>query len=106
MSTYVVTCTFCNTPNRIPVDKEGKRGRCGSCTKSCRRCTAIPMRLCGIVLSNKHLPLTAISESKVLTAFQRYHSDTAHLIIYYELSRTSANNHGFDWSCNHAYNSK
>jgi thioredoxin 2 len=31
MSTYVVTCNSCSTANRIPVEKEGKSGRCGSC---------------------------------------------------------------------------
>ncbi len=31
MSTYVVTCSRCGTANRIPADKEGKKGRCGSC---------------------------------------------------------------------------
>lgn len=31
MSSYVVTCPSCGTGNRIPADKEGKRGRCGNC---------------------------------------------------------------------------
>lgn len=31
MSTYVVTCSFCGTANRVPADKEGKSGRCGNC---------------------------------------------------------------------------
>jgi len=30
-STIVVTCPACGTGNRIPADKEGMRGRCGSC---------------------------------------------------------------------------
>ena len=33
MSTYVVTCSSCGTANRIPAEKEGKSGRCGSCHK-------------------------------------------------------------------------
>lgn len=33
MSTYVVTCIFCGTANRIPTEKEGKHGRCGNCHK-------------------------------------------------------------------------
>lgn len=28
---YTITCTSCGTANRVPADKEGKRGRCGSC---------------------------------------------------------------------------
>lgn len=31
MSVYVVTCSVCGTSNRIPADKEGLAGRCGSC---------------------------------------------------------------------------
>lgn len=31
MSAHLVTCSSCNTDNRIPADKEGKMGRCGSC---------------------------------------------------------------------------
>jgi thioredoxin 2 len=31
MSDYIVTCTSCGAANRIPADKEGKRGRCGTC---------------------------------------------------------------------------
>ena len=27
----VVTCPSCGTGNRIPADKEGKQGRCGTC---------------------------------------------------------------------------
>jgi RNase P subunit RPR2 len=30
-SSIVVTCLSCGTGNRIPADKEGKRGRCGTC---------------------------------------------------------------------------
>ena len=33
MSTYVVSCRFCGTGNRIPAEKEGKKGRCGNCHK-------------------------------------------------------------------------
>lgn len=33
MPTYVVTCNFCGTANRIPAEKEGKSGRCGNCHK-------------------------------------------------------------------------
>lgn len=31
MPTYVVTCNFCGTANKVPAEKEGKSGRCGSC---------------------------------------------------------------------------
>lgn len=31
MSSYIVTCSACGTGNRIPAEKEGKSGRCGSC---------------------------------------------------------------------------
>jgi thioredoxin 2 len=31
MSTYIVTCPACGAGNRIPADKEGVNGRCGSC---------------------------------------------------------------------------
>ncbi len=34
MSTYVVTCSFCGTANRVQADKEGKSGRCGNCHKN------------------------------------------------------------------------
>jgi thioredoxin 2 len=27
----IMTCPACRTGNRIPADKEGKRGRCGTC---------------------------------------------------------------------------
>jgi len=28
---YLVTCTACGSANRIPADKEGKKGHCGTC---------------------------------------------------------------------------
>jgi hypothetical protein len=31
VSNYIVTCTSCGAANRIPADKECKRGRCGTC---------------------------------------------------------------------------
>jgi len=31
MSFYTVTCSSCGTANRIPADKQGKSGRCGTC---------------------------------------------------------------------------
>ena len=31
MSGSIVTCQSCGAGNRIPADKEGKTGRCGSC---------------------------------------------------------------------------
>jgi thioredoxin 2 len=31
MTTYIVTCPSCGSGNRIPAEKEGKAGRCGSC---------------------------------------------------------------------------
>lgn len=31
MASYLVTCGACGTANRIPVEKEGLSGRCGSC---------------------------------------------------------------------------
>lgn len=31
MSTYSVSCSSCGAVNRVPADKEGKTGRCGSC---------------------------------------------------------------------------
>ena len=31
MPTYNVTCSSCGTANRIPADKQGKSGRCGTC---------------------------------------------------------------------------
>ncbi len=33
MSSYIVTCIFCGTANRIPADKEGLTGHCGTCHK-------------------------------------------------------------------------
>lgn len=30
-ASYVMYCPSCGTGNRIPADKEGLRGRCGSC---------------------------------------------------------------------------
>jgi thioredoxin 2 len=38
MSSYIVTCSACGTANRIPADKQGRAGRCGSC-----RATLPPM---------------------------------------------------------------
>ena len=31
MTSHIVTCPACGSGNRIPDDKEGLRGRCGSC---------------------------------------------------------------------------
>ena len=31
MSSFTVTCSSCGTANRIPADKQGKSGRCGTC---------------------------------------------------------------------------
>lgn len=31
MTTYKVTCGSCGTINRIPADKQGRVGRCGTC---------------------------------------------------------------------------
>jgi len=31
MSSYIVTCRACGAGNRIPAEKEGKQGRCGTC---------------------------------------------------------------------------
>lgn len=31
MPSYTVTCSSCRTANRIPADKQGVPGRCGSC---------------------------------------------------------------------------
>ena len=31
MLSYNVTCSSCGTTNRIPADKQGKTGRCGTC---------------------------------------------------------------------------
>jgi thioredoxin 2 len=33
VTAYVIHCSFCGTANRIPADKEGKIGRCGSCRR-------------------------------------------------------------------------
>lgn len=30
-ASYIVSCPSCGIGNRIPADKEGLRGRCGSC---------------------------------------------------------------------------
>ena len=38
MSFYTVTCSSCGTANRIPADKQGKSGRCGTC-----HATLLPM---------------------------------------------------------------
>ena len=31
MPSYIVTCAACGTGNRIPAEREGKKGRCGNC---------------------------------------------------------------------------
>jgi len=31
MPSYNVTCSACGTTNRIPADKQGRSGRCGTC---------------------------------------------------------------------------
>jgi len=31
MSSYIVTCRSCGAGNRIPAEKEGRKGRCGKC---------------------------------------------------------------------------
>jgi len=33
-SSYLISCLSCGTGNRIPADKVGLRGRCGSCMAS------------------------------------------------------------------------
>lgn len=30
-TSYIVTCQACGAGNRIPADKEGMKGKCGSC---------------------------------------------------------------------------
>jgi len=37
MSTFVASCNFCGTANRIPAEKEGKTGRCGNCHRNLPR---------------------------------------------------------------------
>lgn len=31
MASYTVTCAVCGAANRIPAEREGQAGRCGSC---------------------------------------------------------------------------
>lgn len=31
MPAYTITCRHCGTANRIPAEREGQSGRCGSC---------------------------------------------------------------------------
>jgi thioredoxin 2 len=31
MQTFTVSCSSCGTANRIPADKQGRAGRCGTC---------------------------------------------------------------------------
>jgi thioredoxin 2 len=31
VTTYSVICSYCGTTNRIPADKQGRAGCCGSC---------------------------------------------------------------------------
>ena len=31
MTSYIITCPACGTGNRIPADREGIQGKCGSC---------------------------------------------------------------------------
>lgn len=38
MTSYIVTCSFCGTANRIPADREGQAGHCGNCRR-----TLLPM---------------------------------------------------------------
>jgi thioredoxin 2 len=45
MSTYVVTCNYCGTANRVPADKEGKSGRCGNCHKDLPQMYHSPQQL-------------------------------------------------------------
>lgn len=45
MSTYTVLCPSCRTVNRIPGDKEGRLGRCGSCHKPLPRLYCQPRQL-------------------------------------------------------------
>ena len=45
MTSYIVTCNSCGTANRIPVDKEGKAGRCGSCHATLRPMYCRPQQL-------------------------------------------------------------
>lgn len=39
-ASYIISCPSCGTGNRIPADKEGLRGRCGSCK------AALPVLYC------------------------------------------------------------
>lgn len=52
MSAYVVTCNSCGTANRIPAEKEGKRGRCGSCHKELPQMYYRPQQLDGRTFDN------------------------------------------------------
>lgn len=38
MTNYTVTCDTCGAVNRIPADKQGRAGRCGTC-----RATLLPL---------------------------------------------------------------
>ena len=31
MSSFIVSCNACGTANRIPAEKQGQAGRCGTC---------------------------------------------------------------------------
>jgi len=45
VSDYIVKCTACGAANRIPADKEGKRGRCGACHATLTQLYCHPQKL-------------------------------------------------------------
>ena len=45
MSSYIVTCGACGTANRIPEEKEGVSGRCGTCKEELPALYLTPQQL-------------------------------------------------------------
>ena len=47
MTSHLVTCPSCGAGNRIPTDKEGLKGRCGSCRAALPAMYCRPQQLNG-----------------------------------------------------------
>lgn len=47
MASHIVICPSCGTGNRIPVDKEGKKGHCGKCRAELPPLYSRPQQLTG-----------------------------------------------------------
>lgn len=52
MSGYIVTCPACGAGNRVPAEREGQTGRCGSCHADLPPFYSKPQQLTGAAFNS------------------------------------------------------